>query len=113
MRTIEERAKKLALEYADRESPVISPDNELIYTEEEINSLVFEDYCAGYMDAKKWIKLCDEFPTPDKNGEKILICRILNETQSNQNPSIFQTDKIHLCNPDETWWIEIPKSPTK
>lgn len=59
----------------------------------------------------KWIKLKDRKPTEEIDGEKLLVCRVLNEGQINQNPSILSTNKIHLCDVNETWWMSIPELP--
>lgn len=60
----------------------------------------------------EWIKLKDKLPNESQNGEKILVCRILNEGQKSQNPSIVHIDKIHLMDVEETWWLEgIPELP--
>jgi hypothetical protein len=60
----------------------------------------------------KWIKLSDRMPLQNIDGEKVLVCRMLNDTQASQNPSILPTDKIHLCNANETWWMALPELPS-
>ena len=59
----------------------------------------------------KWIKLSDRVPTEIIDGEKVLLYKMLNEGQAGQNPSVFPTNKIHVCNPDETWWMALPEPP--
>lgn len=61
----------------------------------------------------KWIKLKDRKPTKQIDGEKVLICRILNVGQASQNPTILPTDKVHLCDVDETWWMALPELPSE
>ena len=60
----------------------------------------------------KWIKLSDRVPMNNIDGDKVLVCRILNEGQASQNPSILPTDRIHLCDENETWWMCLPELPS-
>lgn len=59
----------------------------------------------------KWIKLCDRTPIVEVDGKKVLVYRIVNESQSSSNPSIFPVNKIHLCDQNETWWMSLPDDP--
>ena len=51
-------------------------------------------------------------PLKNIDGEKVLVCRILNEGQASQNTTILPTDKIHLCDANETWWMALPELPS-
>jgi hypothetical protein len=59
----------------------------------------------------RWIKLKDRAPDKAIDGDKVLICRILNKGQESQNPSILPVDKIHLSDVNETWWMSLPALP--
>jgi hypothetical protein len=59
----------------------------------------------------KWIKLSDRTPVPEIDGKKVLICRLLNDSQAEQNPSVFPTNMVKACNKDETWWMSLPELP--
>ena len=59
------------------------------------------------------IKLSDLCPDVSIHGEKILIYRIMNESQESIGFSIHDTRMIKYCNPDETWWMPLPEKPTK
>lgn len=61
---------------------------------------------------ENWILLKDEMPTVEKHGRKVLICHTVNAGQEFEAISLFATDKIHVCDKNETWWIPIPKLPT-
>lgn len=61
----------------------------------------------------KWILLRDRMPCSKIDGEKVLICKLLNQDQKLQEMSIFPTNRLHLSNKDETWWMALPESPTK
>jgi hypothetical protein len=59
----------------------------------------------------KWIKLKDRKPSCEIDGDKILIYRILNESQDSMSVSIFNTKMIKHSNEDETWWMSLPDEP--
>ena len=59
----------------------------------------------------KYIKLSDQTPTIEQHGEKVLIWRIMNKEQRDQNPSIYPVSMLRLCDPNETWWSELPDEP--
>ena len=79
------------------------------YTEKEMDAA----YDKGYIDGafRCWFKLSDI--TPDKKivGPKVLLFRIMNKSQSSQDISVHDTNMVKLCDPDETWWRELPKLP--
>ena len=81
--------------------------------EQYIEKKIDAAYDKGYIDGafRCWFKLSDI--TPDKNivGAKVLLFRILNENQEPQSISVYPTDMVRVCNPDETWWMELPKIP--
>lgn len=57
---------------------------------------------------KGFTKLSFKKPNVEEHGEKLLIHRLVNDSQEAMSYSLFNTDKIHLCNPKETWWMELP-----
>lgn len=59
----------------------------------------------------KWIKLKDRKPSKDIDGKKVLIFRIMNETQKSQATSIIDVAIIKHSNEDETWWMALPDEP--
>ena len=61
----------------------------------------------------KWIKLQTQMPTIEDNGEKVFVCRLVNPSQSSLNPSVMSVDKLHLCDPNETWWLPVPQLPNE
>ena len=58
-----------------------------------------------------WIKLKDKQPNIIDNNEKVLLYRIMNDSQSSQCISIHETSMVRFCNPDETWWQMLPNKP--
>jgi len=58
-----------------------------------------------------WIKLKDKQPNVLDNNEKVLLYRIMNDSQSSQCITIHETAMVKHCNPDETWWQMLPKAP--
>ena len=65
-----------------------------------------------YAEQFKWISVEDELPEKNKVGEKVLLWRMLNSNQQDQNPSIYNTDLVKYCDPKETHWQPLP-SPLK
>ncbi len=59
----------------------------------------------------KWTKLKDASPDIDVVGEKVLIYRIVNTSQKSMGMTIYDTKFTKHCNPDETWWMQLPKAP--
>lgn len=59
----------------------------------------------------KWIKLKDRKPSIDIDGKKILVYRIMNESQASMSISILDTNMIKYSNADETWWMALPDKP--
>ena len=59
----------------------------------------------------RWIKLKDLAPSVEIDGEKVLLYRVLNDTQERQSYSIHNTIMVKYCNPDETWWMRLPEKP--
>lgn len=58
-----------------------------------------------------WIPLSSKQPTKEINGEKVLIYRLMNDSQKSQAITIHETVMVKHCDPDETWWTELPKPP--
>ena len=57
-----------------------------------------------------YTKLSEEFPS---GKGKVLVWRLLNDNQSNFNPSILPINKLKLCDKEETWWCYLPTPPDK
>ena len=57
------------------------------------------------------IKLSERSPKVEIDGEKVLVYRLLNDGQKSQSFSIFHTLMLKHCNPEETWWTNLPKEP--
>ena len=58
-----------------------------------------------------WVAVSEKLPTVEGNGEKVLIYRIMNDSQESLAISIHETSMVKYCNVDETWWMELPKPP--
>ena len=58
-----------------------------------------------------WIKLSDQLPDPKIVGDKVLLHRISTKPQASQAISIINTKMVKYCDPDETHWMILPKSP--
>ena len=58
-----------------------------------------------------WVAVSEKLPTVEDNGQKVLIYRIMNESQSSLAISIHETNMVKHCNPNETWWMGLPKPP--
>ena len=61
----------------------------------------------------KWIKLKDRKPSVEIDGKKILVYRVLNQSQSNMSISIYDTKMIKHSDENETWWMALPDEPRK
>lgn len=59
----------------------------------------------------KWVKASESLPTIELNGDKILLYRISNEGQLDVEISVYSTAKVRHCNPNETWWMDLPAPP--
>ena len=59
----------------------------------------------------KWIKLKDRKPDVKIDGTKVLLYRIVNESQESIAISIHDTHMVKFCNEDETWWMCLPDKP--
>lgn len=60
---------------------------------------------------EKWNLLDEIVPSPSIHGEKLLVYRVMNESQRNMAYSILDTTLIRFCQPKETWWCELPNPP--
>jgi len=58
-----------------------------------------------------WVYANDKLPTAEENGKKVLLYRIMNDSQESQSVSIHETSMVKYCNKEETWWMEIPPLP--
>jgi len=61
----------------------------------------------------RWIKLKNREPDINIDGKKVLICRIVNESQAMQAIAIHDTHMVKYCNHDETWWMCLPELPSE
>ena len=59
----------------------------------------------------KWIKLSDRIPDVKIDGVKILLYRIVNDSQERIAISIHDTHMVKFCDPNETWWMCLPNKP--
>lgn len=59
----------------------------------------------------KWIKLSNRVPDIQIDGVKILIYRIVNDSQENIAMSIHDTHMIKFCDANETRWMSLPDKP--
>jgi len=59
----------------------------------------------------KWIKLKDRKPDVKIDGAKVLLYRIVNESQESIAISIHDTHMVKFCSEDETWWMSLPDKP--
>jgi hypothetical protein len=58
-----------------------------------------------------WVACSDKLPMIEQNGKKVLIYRIVNNSQESLAISIHETSMVKYCNVNETWWMELPKPP--
>jgi hypothetical protein len=58
-----------------------------------------------------WVTASEKLPSVEQNGSKVLIYRIMNDSQESLAISIHETSMVKYCNVDETWWMELPKPP--
>jgi hypothetical protein len=58
-----------------------------------------------------WVFANYKLPTVEENGKKVLLYRIMNDSQESQSVSIHETSMVKYCNKEETWWMEIPPLP--
>ena len=58
----------------------------------------------------KWISVKDELPKKDIVGAKVLIHRIVNDSQKLLSISIYDTLMVKHCE-EETHWMPLPKPP--
>lgn len=58
-----------------------------------------------------WVAASEKLPSVEQNGNKVLIYRIMNDSQESLAISIHETSMVKYCNPNETWWMELPKPP--
>lgn len=58
-----------------------------------------------------WVAASEKLPSVEQNGNKVLIYRIMNDSQESLAISIHDTSMVKYCNLDETWWMELPKPP--
>jgi hypothetical protein len=58
-----------------------------------------------------WVACSEKLPTVELNGQKVLIYRIMNDSQASLAISIHETSMVKHCNVNETWWMELPKPP--
>ena len=58
-----------------------------------------------------WVAASEKLPSVEKNGNKVLIYRIMNDSQESLAISIHETSMVKYCNVDETWWMDLPKPP--
>jgi len=58
-----------------------------------------------------WVLVADKLPTVEQNGKKVLIYRIMNDSQESQAISIYETSMVKYCDINETWWMQIPVPP--
>ena len=58
-----------------------------------------------------WVAASEKLPSVEQNGNKVLIYRIMNDSQSSLAISIHETNMVKYCNPNETWWMELPEPP--
>ena len=86
-------------------------DNELKQKVEEIHRLLAENEALRQFDVTSWVAVSEKLPTVEDNGGKVLIYRIMNDSQSSLAISIHETNMVKHCNPNETWWMELPKPP--
>ena len=58
-----------------------------------------------------WVATSEKLPSVEQNGNKVLIYRIMNDSQESLAISIHETSMVKYCNVDETWWMELPEPP--
>lgn len=59
----------------------------------------------------KWVACSEKLPNVEDNGQKVLIYRIMNDSQASLAISIHETSMVKHCNVNETWWMELPRPP--
>jgi hypothetical protein len=59
----------------------------------------------------EWVAVSDRLPLVELNGDKVLVYRIVNDSQESLAISIYETKMVKYCDENETWWMELPKPP--
>ena len=75
-----------------------------------VKSFIEKRYQAFHI-ATSWVAASEKLPSVEQNGNKVLIYRIMNNSQESLAISIYETSMVKYCNVDETWWMELPKPP--
>jgi RecB family endonuclease NucS len=70
-----------------------------------------EDKALSQIAVISWVACSEKLPTVVENGNKVLIYRIMNDSQESLAISIHETSMVKYCNIEETWWMELPKPP--
>ena len=58
-----------------------------------------------------WVALSERQPTIEADGEKILVYRIMNDSQKSLSITVYDTYSTKFCDKNETWWMQLPKPP--
>ena len=63
------------------------------------------------MKNNNWIKLVTKQPNTIDNGERVLLYRINNIQQKNNEITVHETIMVKHCDPNETYQMELPEKP--
>jgi hypothetical protein len=58
-----------------------------------------------------WISVEDRLPDENKDGNKVLLYRIMNDTQETMPITVHDSKMVKHCIPQETWWQPLPPPP--
>lgn len=78
-------------------------------TEKNLSESLNQPSCLGAVIS--WVAASEKLPSVEQNGNKVLMYRIMNDSQESLAISVHETSMVKYCNPDETWWMELPKPP--
>jgi hypothetical protein len=78
---------------------------------EDLKRQIAELKQSQQTDNTNWVSANDKLPTVEQNGKKVLLFRILNDSQESQSVSIHETSMVKYCNKEETWWMKLPELP--
>lgn len=60
---------------------------------------------------REWISVNDRLPESCSVGNKVLLFRLVNESQSALSITVFDTNMVKYCSPSESWWMPLPDKP--
>ena len=110
-----------AVEYWDKKTDELrhafnwgdTPEKHTIW--HEVNNGNYEPFRAFHAKQKPenngWISVEERLPVSNKDGNKVLLYRIMNDTQETMPITVHDSKMVKHCIPQETWWQPLPPPP--